>query len=478
MDRFLEACGAVEPLRLEVGGVRQGRRRRVLGRSFVVLGRTPMADIRLRHGQISLRHVYLQLVQGRLACFDLSGRAGVQWDDGRPARSGWLDLGRTIRVGPFEVRQAPREGSARAVQPTLPDLPSPLNVRWEGSGPDVVLEFPDEATGPARWRMTRSITLVGRAPGCRVRLPDQSVSWYHCSLVRTPDGVWVVDLLSRGGLTVNGFPVRYGRLEDGDLLQVGGFRIVPRYETQAGWRSPADQARGSSAASVPMLGMSEIPASAFPPPAVPSLVPRLSLGTPVPVEAPLSPELVELLTSAAGGSPNPALVMLIDQFGRMQQQMLEQFHQSMMLFLQHIGDRHQDQMRQVREEVSRLRELSDELGLLQERLQLAVPGAAPAAPLPSARAAVAGGNGPAPPGRPAALGSQAKSAASFAATGPAASEARGPARKDAVPSEGARQPAGRGGHEDPLVMVSRRISEIRSEQRSRWQRILDMVRPR
>jgi hypothetical protein len=186
----------------------------------------------------------------------------------------------------------------------------------------------------------------------------------------------------------------------------------------------------------------------------------------MPVDGTLSPELVELLTSASGENPNPALVMLIDQFGRMQQQMLEQFHQSMMLFLQHIGDHHQDQMRQVREEVNRLRELSDELGMLQERLQLAAPGAKQAA-LPPPRASIFRENGAGPPqpqasrDRPVPPRSRATSAASPPGADPSA-----------------RASKGRGGHEDPLVMVSRRISEIRSEQRSRWQRILDMVRAR
>ena len=128
MDRFLTVCGASGPIRLEIqSGV---LRRRSLPHAFALVGRSASADLRLNHPQVSLRHAYLQLVDGRLACFDLGGRAGVQWDDGRPARSGWLDAGRSLGIGPFLLRrmdEAPRIDEARSAAP--PDA-SPLNADW------------------------------------------------------------------------------------------------------------------------------------------------------------------------------------------------------------------------------------------------------------------------------------------------------------------------------------------------------------
>ena len=131
-------------------------------------------------------------------------------------------------IGPFTIRRVDP-----AASPAPTEITTPLNFDWAGQGPEVFLEFPDESSGPVRWHVRRAVTLVGRAPSCRVRLPDISVSWFHCSLVRTPEGLWVVDLLSRGGLTVNGVGQRCSRLEDGDELFVGRFRMVPRYTTDS-----------------------------------------------------------------------------------------------------------------------------------------------------------------------------------------------------------------------------------------------------
>src|SRR5262245_1702736 len=116
MDKFLEACGATESLRLEIEGPRLGRvRPRVLLNPFALVGRASTADVPLRQAQVSLRHAYLQLVQGRLACFDLGGRGGIQWADGRPARAGWLDPDRSVGIGPFALRRVV-EGSQFAVR--------------------------------------------------------------------------------------------------------------------------------------------------------------------------------------------------------------------------------------------------------------------------------------------------------------------------------------------------------------------------
>ena len=77
--------------------------------------------------------------------------------------------------------------------------------------PEVALEFVNRLPGPTVWRMTRMLALVGKASLCRVRLVGNSVSKFHCSLVRTPLGLWVVDLFGKGGITVNEAPVRTAR---------------------------------------------------------------------------------------------------------------------------------------------------------------------------------------------------------------------------------------------------------------------------
>jgi pSer/pThr/pTyr-binding forkhead associated (FHA) protein len=446
MDRFLKACGLDAPARIEVQG--GTRRQRALPHAYALIGRSAASDLRLNHPQLSLRHAYLQVVAGRLACFDLGGRSGIQWDDGRPARSGWLDPGRSIGLGPFTIRRTdPAPPRPEPVADT-----SPLNTDWAFAGPETILEFPDEAGGPVRWNVRRAVTLVGRAPSCRVRLPDESVSWFHCSLVRTLEGLWVVDLLSRDGLSINDVPQRCARLEDGDELRIGRFRVVPRYSGAARrpvggpWTVTTQVGPATPRLDLVLPRPSATPA--LPAPADAPAFPPLA-----PIDVPLEPEIVDLIAAHRNDQNSPALVALVEKFGQMQQQMLEQFHQTMMMMIQHMSEHHREQVRQVREEVDRLRQLSEELVELKAQLESGPPAPPPtppaAAPLPPPTRRAPNGQPPTPAG------------------------------PEATPRPVATPPPERtASGEDPLVMVTRRIAQIRSEQRSRWQKILDLVRTR
>ncbi|MEZ6067949.1 MAG: FHA domain-containing protein [Planctomycetaceae bacterium] len=60
---------------------------------------------------------------------------------------------------------------------------------------------------------------------------EETVSKVHCSLVLLPSGLWVVDLLGKGGTLVNDEPVRHRRLKEGDELHVGRYRMQVHYES-------------------------------------------------------------------------------------------------------------------------------------------------------------------------------------------------------------------------------------------------------
>src|SRR5262249_26011434 len=100
--------------------------------------------------------------------------------------------------------------------------------------PPVSLEFVKggggESLGPTRCPVHRTLVFLGRTDGCKVRLMHSSVSKFHCSLIQTPRGVWIVDLLSRNGVWVNGNKVPWARLEEGDRFEVGDFVLRLRYE--------------------------------------------------------------------------------------------------------------------------------------------------------------------------------------------------------------------------------------------------------
>ena len=91
--------------------------------------------------------------------------------------------------------------------------------------PEVALEFLNGPSQSACWPMNRVMSLIGSASGCKFRLADPSVAPFHCGLLRTPLGLWVVDLLAPDGIGVNDALVRYALLADNDVLRVGRYRI-------------------------------------------------------------------------------------------------------------------------------------------------------------------------------------------------------------------------------------------------------------
>ncbi len=226
IDRFLEACGGSGPLCLNIEY--QGRQepvQRVLQQPFALIGRDARSDLFLSHDQVSRCHAYLQLIGGRLFCVDLHSRTGTHWESG-PKAYGWLKRQRAIRVGPYWIRLV-SEGPDAAP----PEQSSAEEFLAEHGLPEVTLEIAGMSGDSWNWRMTPTVALVGRSEHCRVRLRERSVSQFHCSLVRTPLGVWAIDLLGRGGIEVNEVFVRCTRLDDGDGLRVGKFLIHLHYDT-------------------------------------------------------------------------------------------------------------------------------------------------------------------------------------------------------------------------------------------------------
>jgi pSer/pThr/pTyr-binding forkhead associated (FHA) protein len=76
-----------------------------------------------------------------------------------------------------------------------------------------------------RRTLTAPLTLIGRAPGCDVRLHSRSVQPHQCALVNGPAGL-MLRVLNTGATTlVNGEPVGEGALREDDVLTVGPFRF-------------------------------------------------------------------------------------------------------------------------------------------------------------------------------------------------------------------------------------------------------------
>jgi len=69
-------------------------------------------------------------------------------------------------------------------------------------------------------------TRIGRSATADIRLDDPSVSRRHALIVsERPDSLRVLDDRSLNGIFLNGEIVEWGRLEDGDELAIGRYRL-------------------------------------------------------------------------------------------------------------------------------------------------------------------------------------------------------------------------------------------------------------
>jgi len=421
LEQFLAACGSPGPLRVGVGQRDQLRSETwTFGQPFLVIGRRPESDLMLDHWQVSRRHAYLQMIEGRYYCVDLGSRTGTHGGDASE-RSGWLDRERTIQIGTFLVR---------------PEWPSDTPPEPQPS-PGVTWELPGRAIGQAVWRMDRHLVLVGRSPACRIRIVEPDVSKFHCSLVLTPMGVWVVDLLGQKGISVNGEPLRCARLEDGDELRVGRHALRPRYDSPPPDLALPDLALPDLAQVSPMPGGL---ATIVPPPGLF----RPGEMMPAPPRWPAIDRDPPGLVTPPGPGGDLVVSTLISQFGMMQQQMFDQFHHTMMMMFEGFAALHREQSGSFREEFEQVRKLSQEIESLRaETARIADSVRSPERPRP-------------------------------------ATNGHAPIAKALPPGEPIRRvtPPPPDPDVDIHAQLCLRLASIQSERQNRWQKILGMISSR
>lgn len=463
MNYFQQSCRAAGPLRLICGG-----RGWSFPQPFVVIGRDATADLVLDHPQVSRRHAYLQVIQGHLFCADLSSRTGIQRPDGRPAASGWIDPGEGLRIGPFEVRPLADGGLGAAPFVGSAGLPNPLEATLPGPEPRLEIgPAPDaEAAGgdpPSSWRLRCALTLVGTAAGCGIRLQDPSVSRFHGGLLRTAMGTWVVDLLGRNGIAVNGMSVRYARLVGGDRLRIGRFVARLQDDPDGGGREDgagADRADWTNSPGTGSTGLATTthapwmspPASWDGPTSLVPALPSFEAG-------PLSPAPLP----GGGCLDGPTLSHLLSQVGLMQDQMLNSYNQSMMMAARMFASICREGMGTARDELERAHEIVEELRALKEGLA-----SPPARPAPGRAAPPLGG----PEARPEAA--RGPRAAGGPPTAPAPDRAAprpeaGATREGEAPTDTPRT------YQEICSWLCKRAELMDGEQQDRWKRVLNSI---
>jgi len=272
--------------------------------------------------------------------------------------------------------------------------------------------------------------------------------------------MWVVNLLGQSGVTVNGSSIRASRLDAGDELKIGDIlvRVIldeKREATNGEIRSLAGDRKGEGLFTAPSLFTSR------------ELATRRSKA----VWMTANPEAGKLLAErvTAGGELSESLLALVlDQFGQMQQQFLNQFQQTALIMFRALGTMHRDQMNELQEKLDSLHQLGENLKAFQAQMSATV--------APDASRPMPEGLAPAPEDLPSAGLLEADDIA-----------ARVDCETHAVAEDDTEslQAKLRSTTDQPNIPSSNvhewligRLAAIEDEQRSRWQRILDMLRGR
>ncbi|OLT38089.1 hypothetical protein BJF82_09025 [Kytococcus sp. CUA-901] len=90
-----------------------------------------------------------------------------------------------------------------------------------------LLLIPSGPSAGARYLLDEEQFAVGRAPDADIVLDDVTVSRHHARFEATPEGSFrVVDTRSTNGTYVNDEPVESADLAQGDVVQIGKFRLT------------------------------------------------------------------------------------------------------------------------------------------------------------------------------------------------------------------------------------------------------------
>lgn len=226
--RFADACGATGPLDLRVdlaggGTLAEGS----VAQPFTLVGRDDACDVTLSDPEVNMRHAWVQVLGGRVFAVDLGSHSGLVWPGGGRG-PGWLDVGTPVRIGPFHLSLRVAASDRPSSYPSgYNPLAADTAAKTKSS---VALEFRNGRRAKDRWPVNRLLTLIGRAADCKIHLNADDISPYHCGIVFTRMGLWVVDLSGRG-VVVNGERMRVAPLPQGAELWVGRFLIGCAYQS-------------------------------------------------------------------------------------------------------------------------------------------------------------------------------------------------------------------------------------------------------
>ena len=371
LELFRRACGLIAPLALEwedAGRSTVASAPRSFNSPFVLVGRGSRSDLVLDEASVSRRHALLQAIAGRVFVIDLQSRTKVYWEGEEAPRSrGWLDQQGFIQVGSYRIRRSCRDAGENQ-QGALPALVPPFDPERFEAGPVLraALELPIRLNDkPSLWPVEGPLAMVGRFEGCELALTDESVSRFHAALVPTPSGLWVVDLLASEGVHVNGERIRWAWLADGDTLRIGRFTFILRYETPPSQLTRRDVPLEAGASLAENPGTELAVSRRHTDNLRGAVVVRPGGRSPVVHSSPtresagLVPSGPQVWEPPIPYPPDPTAMW------QQQMQLMESFHNDMIMMVQMFVAMHREHLASVRHELDMVQQLTRELGALQ-----------------------------------------------------------------------------------------------------------------
>jgi chromosome segregation ATPase len=204
-------------------------------------GRTELSEMRTRYKEavetIVAARESISVRDQRVATLERELRASVlQFDEANQrlerAAKATEDLRvelsqRDSRIANLEQQCADHADALNAINHDI-DRVSSANPSERLQAHGYTLEALDESG--AVHLITRTTTTLGRADSNDIAINSTSVSRYHARIVIQPEGVWLIDLQSTNGCTVNGHRISRQVIYDGDALSIGKckFRFTAR----------------------------------------------------------------------------------------------------------------------------------------------------------------------------------------------------------------------------------------------------------
>ena len=109
---------------------------------------------------------------------------------------------------------------------------APQTARPEGTAPAELVICNGRQKGSRR-PIDQPLLVVGRAPGCDLRLNVEGVSAFHCAIASGVDGLILRVLQSVGGTLINGEPTTGCPLKQDDVVTVGPFQFQVKIHAPA-----------------------------------------------------------------------------------------------------------------------------------------------------------------------------------------------------------------------------------------------------